>query len=463
MKRKNDFLYLKLANIIREQISSKILKPGDFLMSENDLGQRYGLSRISVRKSLNKLVEEGLLVKKAGLGSVVATDYSSNENKRKILRIVTTSPSNYVDFALGLIIETFEIEFPNAEVKLIHTSANNFWESIHSLQVNGLPPDLIFVTDRQYRELQDHAGFTDLNDRIEYTKKLFYPKLLRNFRDKSALKALPITFSPVFLAYNPEMFHRHGIPTPHSNWSLAAMMETAEKLTMDTNGDGIIDQFGLSLSPTYTRWPVIAMQHMVTFNKLSDHVEELRSALSFVHDLIYRKRIAILHIRNRNSRNIEPFVTQNAAMMLTTMMELGAWKDEVLPFEPEIAPLVFGIGQSTLLVANAIMIPDSCPDHELAVAFCKIAVRSDVQEKVSRATQFLSVLKTVNEKIWDKPYLSSINIADSRLENCYFIHEVFPSMSFINEMDFEMGLFWAGLETVDSVIERLVRIPSNLV
>ena len=94
MKRKNEFLYQKFANIIREQIRSQLLKPGDFLMSENELARHYGLSRISVRKSLDILAEEGLIVKKAGLGSMVAARHIPEQIKRKTLRIVAATPAH---------------------------------------------------------------------------------------------------------------------------------------------------------------------------------------------------------------------------------------------------------------------------------------------------------------------------------------------------------------------------------
>ncbi|GAA3400374.1 extracellular solute-binding protein [Paenibacillus hodogayensis] len=461
MKRKTDFLYLKLAGIIREHIQSGVLKPGDFLLSENELALRYGLSRISVRKSLNTLVDEGLIVKKPGLGSIVSAIVPQEERRRKTLRIVTTSPSHYADYALGMIIEAFEKEHPHTDVKLLQLSAVDFWKSVHALRESGPYPDLLLITDRQYRELERKEEYTDLSDIVQHTKKLFYPKLLDSLTGSSGLQALPVTFSPVFVAYNPSLFDKYGIAPPNLYQHDDEAPESLLELSEDTNGDGIPDLYALSLSHTYNRWPVIALQNGVDFKRLREHAAELRATLNLLHDMLYRKRTAILHTRNKNSRNIEPFATEHAAMMLTTAMELAALKEESLPFEPQAAPVRFGPKQATLLVANVFVMPAASPEPELAAAFCKVAIRSDVQERIGRAVGFLSVLRGINDSVWGKTHLQAIQLGDARLDRCFFVHEVFPDSAFIGEMDYELGLFWAGLETAEAAAERLLRIQTD--
>lgn len=65
-------LYQQLVNEINEQIESERLKPGDRLMTELELSQEYGISRITVRKAIEILVEEEIVVKKQGIGTFVA-------------------------------------------------------------------------------------------------------------------------------------------------------------------------------------------------------------------------------------------------------------------------------------------------------------------------------------------------------------------------------------------------------
>jgi GntR family transcriptional regulator len=65
-------LYLQLARSLREHISSGGIDPGSALPSERDLSEMAGLSRVTVRKGIEQLVDEGVLFRKQGSGTFVA-------------------------------------------------------------------------------------------------------------------------------------------------------------------------------------------------------------------------------------------------------------------------------------------------------------------------------------------------------------------------------------------------------
>ncbi len=65
-------LYYQLVEIMREQIASGQLLPGDKLPAERDLSNNYGISRMTVRQALASLEREGLVIVKSGVGSFVA-------------------------------------------------------------------------------------------------------------------------------------------------------------------------------------------------------------------------------------------------------------------------------------------------------------------------------------------------------------------------------------------------------
>lgn len=66
-------LYHQLLTLIRHEIQNGVLKPGDLLPSEMQLCSCYNLSRSTVRQALNQLVEEGLVIRRRGKGSYVAS------------------------------------------------------------------------------------------------------------------------------------------------------------------------------------------------------------------------------------------------------------------------------------------------------------------------------------------------------------------------------------------------------
>lgn len=68
----NTPLYLQLARNLRHHIAGGGIDPGNALPSERELTEMTGLSRVTVRKSINQLIEEGILVRKQGSGTFVA-------------------------------------------------------------------------------------------------------------------------------------------------------------------------------------------------------------------------------------------------------------------------------------------------------------------------------------------------------------------------------------------------------
>ncbi|CAH1198787.1 putative HTH-type transcriptional regulator YurK [Paenibacillus plantiphilus] len=64
-------LYLQLKQIIKEDISRGIYEAGQKLPPEAEICKTYGVSRITVRRAITDLVEEGILHSQQGKGSYV--------------------------------------------------------------------------------------------------------------------------------------------------------------------------------------------------------------------------------------------------------------------------------------------------------------------------------------------------------------------------------------------------------
>jgi len=65
-------LYLQLQGLIRDAIKDGVAPRGSGIPAERDLAIEYNVSRITVRKAIEGLVEEGLLTRRRGAGTFVA-------------------------------------------------------------------------------------------------------------------------------------------------------------------------------------------------------------------------------------------------------------------------------------------------------------------------------------------------------------------------------------------------------
>jgi GntR family transcriptional regulator len=66
-------LYHQLAEDLRERIKNKLLKNGDPLPTEAQLCESYGVSRITVRRALDDLIAENLVIRRRGVGTFVGS------------------------------------------------------------------------------------------------------------------------------------------------------------------------------------------------------------------------------------------------------------------------------------------------------------------------------------------------------------------------------------------------------
>lgn len=66
-------LYKQIEDYIRDLIKSGEYDDGKLLPKETELAKKFGVSRNTVRQGMSKLVMEGLLVRKKGVGTTVAS------------------------------------------------------------------------------------------------------------------------------------------------------------------------------------------------------------------------------------------------------------------------------------------------------------------------------------------------------------------------------------------------------
>ena len=74
-------LYQQLQRALRQAIETRVLGPDDALPPERDLAADLSISRITVRKAIDGLVNEGLLVRRQGSGTFVCARVEKNFSK----------------------------------------------------------------------------------------------------------------------------------------------------------------------------------------------------------------------------------------------------------------------------------------------------------------------------------------------------------------------------------------------
>ncbi|GAA4770948.1 GntR family transcriptional regulator [Stakelama sediminis] len=71
-------LYMQLQRVLRSAIERQVLAPDEALPPERDLAEAYNISRVTVRKALDGLVDARLLMRRRGAGTFVASRVEKN-------------------------------------------------------------------------------------------------------------------------------------------------------------------------------------------------------------------------------------------------------------------------------------------------------------------------------------------------------------------------------------------------
>ena len=90
--------YYQIYIFLLDQIRSGEFPPGSAIPTERDLGKIYGVSRITVIKSLDMLEREGYVIRQQGRGTFVS---NSSENKGFTNGLIATPTFAFISFSLG--------------------------------------------------------------------------------------------------------------------------------------------------------------------------------------------------------------------------------------------------------------------------------------------------------------------------------------------------------------------------
>lgn len=99
-----ELLYKKIYHFIKEQIESGRLQIGDRLPTEKELSEQFSVSRITSKRALVELEQEGLITRSRGKGSFVAEMQVKSPEANKDLLLILPFASDYElgDYAKGI-------------------------------------------------------------------------------------------------------------------------------------------------------------------------------------------------------------------------------------------------------------------------------------------------------------------------------------------------------------------------
>jgi multiple sugar transport system substrate-binding protein len=224
------------------------------------------------------------------------------------------------------IIKPFEEAHPGVRV-ILQTSPYTLYVSktLTSIASGSRVADLMFAEDWFGQELIRKQYAMNLMPYIRRDLRLedFYRDAFVEWRGtaqrEDALFGFPTSLGFTVLFYNKDLFDRVKVPYPDTTWTYDDLVRVGKQLTVDSDSDGVPEQWGLSFDVHYTGLETL----VYSFGGRTLTADRTRAdltgpvtlrALQFVQDIFVKYRIA------SNATSFispwEAFVGKRAAMNL---------------------------------------------------------------------------------------------------------------------------------------------------
>lgn len=133
----------------------------------------------------------------------------------------------------------------------------SYKEKILTYIAAGIPPDVFLLDSVIIPALLNKGVLLDLQpylDSLHVNRDDYFPNVLNIFVKNEKLYAVPKDFTPIVMYYNKALFEKAGLAFPQNDWTWEDYLRLSQRLTQDTDGDKIIDQFGTVFSNYFYLW-----------------------------------------------------------------------------------------------------------------------------------------------------------------------------------------------------------------
>lgn len=267
--------YQKIKNIIQEDISKGIYRPGEAIPSDNDFMKKFSVSKSTITQALKLLAQEGYIVREQGKGSFV-TDRSAST---VITLFICPTEHKEEDF-WNEIVDSYNKSCHTFQVKLefIYNDLVPLRDTLFKAFAGGNAPDIFSLDGPDVSYWAYMNSLKPLDKFItEDFKDRFVPNIIRQGTYKNKLYHLGYNESSLCIIYNKKLFRELNIYPPKSieeAWSWEEFLEVCfvikdksnvpYPLLMDS-GRGLADRQGEWIS--YSLLSFIMQNNGSVFNE----------------------------------------------------------------------------------------------------------------------------------------------------------------------------------------------------
>ena len=317
-------------------------------------------------------------------------------------------------------IAIFEKEHPKIQVEYVSgILKKDYSEWLVEQLLSDNAPDIFFILSEDFNDIAEIGALKDLTPLIAedntFQKNRFYSSAYQCGQYHGIQYSLPYECAPKLMFVNQTILNNEELSISNEDWTWQEFYNICQKATKDTNGDGVIDQFG---TVGYTWEEAFDSNGIKLFNQegtkcyLTD--DNIEPALIFIEQLE--------KLNEGYNISSNDFDLGNVVFQPMLFSEYRAYKPYPLSikkyssFEWDCIPMPAGPNGENISTLNTLLIAMNANTRntEYAWDFMKVLTcNTQIQSEIFEYSEGVSVLKEVTES--DKTLQSLMGSSENNL------------------------------------------------
>ncbi|MCC7359899.1 MAG: sugar ABC transporter substrate-binding protein [Anaerolineales bacterium] len=292
---------------------------------------------------------------------------------RPVSWMVHADPNEVVAFQK--VAEAFEARHPGVSVTLVNiaTGDADYFARLGSDLVAGTPADVVYMDYRDAARYYANHAFQPITAQFAASDVIaaddFYAPALNAYQWEGDQMCIPINMSSLVTYYNKDLFDAAGLAYPKADWTWADFLTTAQALTQDTDGDGVVDQYGLGTATQLIRVLPFIWQNGGDFLTADGHdlaldTPEALQALQFFVDLQAVHHVTPGRIEEEAQSSQDRFENGTLGMFFQSRRVTVALRASAA-FDWDVAPLPRQAQAATILHSDGLCLTSAAAQPEL--------------------------------------------------------------------------------------------------
>jgi multiple sugar transport system substrate-binding protein len=370
------------------------------------------------------------------------------------------------------LVAAFEEEQPDIEVELIHIPSPSDYRARLGVDFAADDPaDVVLINYRRYAPfaamgvLEPLAPYLRRSDVISDSD--FFPVATEPFRWRGQLMCLPQNISSLVVYYDKDLFDAAGLAYPEDDWTWAEFLATAQVLTLDLDGDGRSDQYGLGTDPSIFRlapfvWgnggELVVLESGLRPVRLALDSRAAREAVEWFVALQTVHGVVPDALAEAAESSESRFLNGRTAMFLNSRRGTPSAR-RIDGFDWDVAALPTGLEPAGILHSDAYCMAAATEDKDAAWAFIEFANAPAGQAIVARSGRTVpSLIEVANSDVVLDPTVRPANSA-VWLETMDTLGAVPVAAGWVDVEELtgdELERAFYGEATVDEVIASMI-------